>query len=439
LFSGSIRKSCLALLCSLLAPVAVAHTVEGIRIWSEDGTTRVVLDVTGPVEHRIFMLDDPERLVIDLERTRLAADFSATSDDGLVRRVRTGVRSGGDCRVVLDLEGAVRPKSFLLTPNGRYGHRLVVDLSAAGARAVEIRPPAARGSRGRDLVIAIDAGHGGKDPGASGPKGVREKDVVLQIARRLASELEQYPGFEPLLVRNGDAFLTLRGRTEIARRAAADFFISIHADAYRNEMARGATIYALSQKGATDEAAQRLADRENAADLIGGVSLSEQDQMIATVLLDLTQSAAISASLSAGDDIIRELSAVARLRKSTVQQAGFTVLKSPDIPSILVETAYLSNPNEEAALRSADHQSKLARALSKGIVRYFYDNPPPDTYVAMNADATPREPVRHSVTRGETLSGIAQRYRVSLDRLRISNQLKSDRIRIGQVLMIPRG
>ncbi len=261
----------------------------------------------------------------------------------------------------------------------------------------------------------------------------------MQIARRLAKELEEQPGFEPLLIRDSDRFISLRGRTEAARKAQADFFVSIHADAFRNELARGATVYALSQKGATDEAAARLAQRENAADLIGGVSLAAQDDMIATVLLDLSQSAAISASLVAGERILHELGAVTRLRKTQVQQAGFTVLKSPDIPSVLIETAYLSNPDEEAALRRADHQQKLAGALRAGIVTYFADNPPPGTYLARNPDVVPKTPVRHSVSRGETLSGIAERYRVSLRRLMNSNRLKNDRIRIGQVLTIPRG
>jgi N-acetylmuramoyl-L-alanine amidase len=436
--SGFTKRLLLAAACLALAPVGHAGTVDGVRIWAEDGATRVVLDMSAPAEHQIFLLGDPERLVIDLAQTAIAEGFTAPRPSGSVNRVRTGTQPNHAARIVLDLGAPVRPHSFLLAPNGQHGHRLVVDLTPSDHGPVEIRAPAAVTADGRDVVIAIDAGHGGKDPGASGPKGVREKDVVLEIARRLAKELERQPGFAPLLVRNSDKFITLRGRTDIAHRAEADFFVSIHADAYRSSNAQGATVYALSQKGATDEAAQRLADRENAADLIGGVSLANQDRIIATVLLDLTQSAAISASVNAGHHIIRELGSVTRVRKIDVQQAGFTVLKSPDIPSILIETAYLSNPAEEAQLRSPDYQARLARALGAGIVAYFYDNPPPGSYVAMNPAPEPQVPMRHNVARGETLSGIAERYRVSLSLLKLSNKLKSDRIRIGQVLTIPR-
>jgi len=437
--SGLFRSLVGTAILYLICITSQAGTVDAVRIWSEDGATRVVLDMSGAAEHRLFALDDPERIVIDLEHTSIAPGFTAPAGKGLVRSVRTGNRGDAESRIVLDLTGAARPQSFALAPNSQYGHRLVIDLTPVAGKKTIIRPPAASSARGRDLIIAIDAGHGGKDPGASGPRGVREKDIVVQIARRLAAELEEQPGFKPLLIRDSDRFISLRERMEAARGAEADFFISIHAEAFRNEQARGATVYALSQKGATDEAAARLAQRENAADLIGGVSLAAQDDVIATVLLDLSQSAAISASLSAGERILDELGAVTRLRKVEVQQAGFTVLKSPDIPSILIETAYLSNPAEEAALKSSDHQARLARALRAGIVGYFADNPPPGSYLARNPDAIPRGPMHHSVTSGETLSGIAERYRVSLDRLMHSNSLKSDHIRIGQVLTIPRG
>ena len=417
---------------------ASGGSVDAVRMWSEEGTTRVVLDLSGPAEHRLFTLADPDRIVIDLPRTSAGRGFSQARPTGFVRSVRTGKRSDSTTRVVLDLNQSARPQSFALGPDGVHGHRIVIDLTATSARP-RIRTPHAANARGRDLVIAIDAGHGGKDPGASGRNGVREKDVVMQIARRMVTELEAQPGFAPILVRSSDSFISLRERTEIARRAEADFFVSVHADAYRNTEARGATVYVLSEKGASDEAGRRLAERENGSDLIGGVSLANQDSDIATVILDITQTAALSASIGAGERILDALDDVTRLRKSQVQHAGFTVLKSPDIPSVLIETAYLSNPTEEAALKSAEHQAKLARALAGGIVAYFHENPPPGSYLAMNPQATPRDPVRHAVVRGETLSGIAQRYRVSIDRLIDSNQLANDRIRIGQVLTIPRG
>jgi N-acetylmuramoyl-L-alanine amidase len=427
-------------LASLVAVSSVsAATIEAVRMWSEEGKTRVVVDLSGPADHRLFALADPDRIVIDLPQTALGDGLAATAPTGFVRRVRTGQRPDHASRIVLDLSQEVRPQSFALAPDGTHGHRVVIDLTATSKGRAEIRAPRADDPRGRNLVIAIDAGHGGKDPGTSGRRGVREKDVVMQIARRMVTELEAQPGFAPVLVRTADSFISLRERTEIARRAQADFFVSIHADAYSSAAARGATVYVLSQKGASDEAGRRLAARENGADLIGGVSLADQDTDIASVILDITQTAALSASIAAGESILGKLGRVTQIRKAQVQQAGFVVLKSPDIPSVLIETAYLSNPNDEAALKSSDHQAKLARALSEGIVAYFFENPPPGSYLAMNPQALPREPVRHAVVRGETLSGIAERYRVSLDRLINSNQLKNDRIRIGQVLTIPRG
>ena len=367
------------------------------------------------------------------------ANLPALPSGGLVRRIRTGQREDSTSRVVFDVAGPVRSQSFMLPPDGSAGHRLVVDLSPPRERRAAIRAPGADNPRGRDLVIAIDAGHGGKDPGAIGHGGAVEKEVVMQIARRLAQEIQAQPGFTPVLIRPNDSFISLRERIERARAASADFFVSVHADAFSDSRARGATVYVLSEKGATDEAGRRLAERENGADLIGGVSLADQASDIAPVILDITQTASLSASLAAAEDIISQLGTVTRLRKRDVQQAGFVVLKAPDIPSVLIETAYLSNPTEEAALRSSAHQDKLARALAAGIVNYFFESPPPGTYLAMNPTLQPREPMRHAVARGETLSGIAERYRISINRLMSSNSLKNDRIRIGQVLTIPRG
>jgi N-acetylmuramoyl-L-alanine amidase len=226
---------------------------------------------------------------------------------------------------------------------------------------------------------------------------------------------------------------------QIAHEAHADFFISIHADSYRDRTAGGATVYVLSEKGATDEAAQLLAQRENASDLVGGVSLADKDQMLARVLLDLSQSAALSASTAAGQRLIRRMSAVTTMRKTQVQQAPFLVLKSPDIPSVLVETAYISNTREEAALRSTKYQSSLATALRQGIADYFTANPPQGSYFAVHAATAANEPLRHVISRGETLSEIAERYRVSSASIRSWNSLRSDVLRVGQVLRIPRG
>jgi N-acetylmuramoyl-L-alanine amidase len=412
-----------------------AATVNGVRVWSGPDSTRVVFELTAPVEHRVSTLADPDRIVIDLPDTKVAGPLSLPEPKGVVAAVRAG-RSGGDLRVVLELTKAAKAKTFLLGPNEQYGNRLVVDL-VQGEDSPVVHRAAPMPERGRDVIVAVDAGHGGDDPGASGRNGTHEKDVVVAIARRVAEELDAQPGMHAVLVRSGDYFVPLRRRLEIAHAAQADFFMSIHADSYRDSSATGATVYVLSEKGATDEAALRLAQRENAADLIGGVSLADTDQMLARVLLDLSQNAALSASMAAGQRLIKKMSAVTAMRRMQVQQAPFLVLKSPDIPSLLVETAYISNPREEATLRSAQYQASLARALREGIVDYFTANPPQGSYFAHTADPSP--PTVHHVERGETLSEIAERYRVSAASLRRSNSLKSDSVRVGQVLTIPSG
>ncbi len=431
--------SLLALL--LLGRIATAATVNGIRLWSGPEGTRAVFELTGPVEHRVFALADPDRVVIDLPNTSTASSLAIPDGRGVVASVRTGPRAGGDLRVVLELNAGAKPKTFLLAPTEQYGHRLVVDLPAAESTPVRRAP--VRAERGRDVVVAIDAGHGGEDPGASGRAGVEEKDVVLAIARRVAEEINSIPGMRAVLTRNGDYFVPLRKRTELAHQTQADFFMSIHADSYRDRDARGATVYVLSDKAASDEQSLLLAQRENASDLIGGVSLADKDQLLARVLLDLSQSAALSASTAAGQRLIRRMSAVTSMRRLQVQQAPFLVLKSPDIPSVLVETAYISNPREESSLRNPGYQAMLATSLRQGIVDYFAANPPQGSYFAAAAASSPGaaagEPVRHVIARGETLSTIAQRYRVSSASLRRSNSLKTDVVRVGQVLTIPSG
>jgi N-acetylmuramoyl-L-alanine amidase len=429
--------------------------IHGVSVWSGPEATRVVFDLSGPLEHRVFELTDPYRVVIDLPNTSLAGPLSVPEAKGVVSRLRTGARPGGELRVVLELDRQAKPKTFLLGPSETFGHRLVVDLvpPAAAATIARATAPAAVPAtvaaapaaavaapvRGRDLVIAIDAGHGGQDPGASGKKGAREKDVVLEIAQQLAKEIDSQLGMRAVLIRSGDYYLTHRKRMQIAHAAQADFFVSIHADSYRDSSAKGATVYVLSEKGASDEAALLLAQRENASDLLGGVSLSDKDQLLARVLLDLSQNAALSASLAAGQRLIKQMATVTPMRRIQVQQAPFLVLKSPDIPSVLIETAYISNPREEAALRSSAHQAALARAIRAGIVDYFVANPPPGSYLALHKPRSAPAATRHVIARGETLSGIAERYRVSTQSLRRSNSLKSDQIRVGQVLTIPQG
>ena len=426
--------ACVLLL--LLAPAAFAGpSVENVRIWSENNKTRVVLDLSHSVQHNIFTLRGPDRLVIDLKDSRLAKSLTAMPQGaGAVRSIRSAVRADGQLRVVLDLNTAVRSRTFTAGPNATYGDRLVIDLEKEGALSTVKR--ASEGYRpGRDIVIAVDAGHGGHDPGAVGQKRTREKDVALQISRELASRINAEPGMKAVMIRNSDIYVDHRKRTSIARRQKADLFVSIHADAVNDRRAKGASVYALSLKGASDEAARQLARRENAS--VGGVSLDDKDDVLASVLLDLSQSAALSASLDVGNKVAAEMGKVAKMHRTSVQQAGLLVLKSPDLPSILVETAFISNPSEEKKLREKGYQGRLSNAILAGIRNYYYTNPPPDTQIAMDLRREPARQVRHVVTRGDTVSEIAERYNVSKAVIRRANKLSNDKIRIGQTLSIP--
>jgi len=380
-------------LLALLAGTAQAVEVRELRLWAGPDHTRVVLELSGPAAHNLFTLRDPERVVIDMSDATLAAAAAVPAGQGVVRQVRFGTRDDGSLRVVLDLQANVQSKSFVVAPNETYGHRLVIDLAAA-AEPAPVTIEHAPLQDARDLVIAVDAGHGGDDPGAIGRNGTREKDVVLAIARALAQRIDREPGMRATLIRDGDYYVGHRDRMLKARAQRADLFISIHADAIRDRTITGSSVYILSPRGASDEASRWLAERENASDLIGGVSLDDKDDVLASVLLDLSQTASLSASMSAAQRVLAELDRLGEIRKPAVQQAGFIVLKSPDIPSMLVETAYISNPGEERRLKDRRHQEKLANAIHGGLRSYFYDNPPPGsrvaTLVAGRADASER-------------------------------------------------
>jgi N-acetylmuramoyl-L-alanine amidase len=385
------RLASVLLLAAALAAPAFATDLRGIRLWAGPDSTRVVLDLSGAVRHNVVVLQNPDRVVIDVDAARLARRGHKTpSGAGPVRRIRVGHQGKGTMRIVLDLAHAVRAKSFLTPPNDRYGYRLVVDLYNPGSGATPALAAAPIRAEhtpadGRDLIIAVDAGHGGDDPGAIGKNGTREKDVVLAIARELARRINAEPGMRAVLTRGGDYFVTLRDRMQRARAQKADLFVSVHADSIRDRRVDGSSVYILSPRGASDEAARWLAERENASDLIGGVSLDDKDDVLASVLLDLSQSAALSASEAAAEQVLRSLNQVGEVRKRQVQQARFVVLKSPDIPSMLVETAYISNPAEERRLRGQSHQSRLAAAIHQGVRDYFYANPPAGTRIAQLA------------------------------------------------------
>jgi N-acetylmuramoyl-L-alanine amidase len=408
----SVLPGLLALCLCADASAAVTR-VEGVRLWSGPEGTRLVLDLSAPVKYDLFTLNNPYRVVIDLANASIAQSQRLPAGQGPVTRVRSGKQPRQGLRIVLDLASLQQPRGFVVAPDGVAGHRLVVELPpAAGAPAVvpssssapataAVAPPAgtisavksvASGQAGRDLVIAVDAGHGGKDPGAIGRNGTHEKQVTLAIARRLAAAIDREEGMRAVMVRDDDRFISLRGRILKARDQKADMFISIHADSVRDRSVGGSSVYVLSLRGASDEAARWLAERENAADLMGGVSLDDKNDVLASVLLDVTQKESVSNSVDAADSILGSLRGVTTVHRPRVQHAGFVVLKSPDIPSVLVETAFISNSADERRLKDPVHQLKLAEAIHAGVRSYFYARPPPGTRVAALVAAQRSEP-----------------------------------------------
>lgn len=432
----------------MLCSVQVMANVQGARLWHAPESSRLVFDLSKKSEHKIFTLSSPHRLVIDIDDAKLIRKLEAlTTDVGPVKKMRWGSRNKKDLRIVLDLREAITPKSFPLPPNKQYGHRLVVDLFSkkkpSKNQSITIKKPVLNAKdslkTSRDILIAIDAGHGGEDPGAIGHGGIYEKRVVLAIAKKLEALLKKEKGFKPFMIRTGDYYVGLRDRTRKARTANADLFLSVHADAFRSPKARGGSVFALSQKGATSEAARWLADKENSADLIGGVggvSLDDKEDVLAGVLLDLSMTASLGVSLDLGQMVLNSMGGVARLHKHKVEQAGFAVLKSPDVPSLLIETGFLSNPKEAHKLKSTSYQKQMAKSIFKGIKRYFQQSPPPGTYLASikRRSGKLREYV---IAPGDSLSGIAQKYRTSLLNLKKLNGLKSSSIRVGQVIKVP--
>jgi N-acetylmuramoyl-L-alanine amidase len=370
-------------------PFGVSATqIRNARLWRSDDKLRLVFDLSGPVQYKTFSLSAPERLIIDLSGANLSGDFSQlTLGNTVIRSIRSAPFGQGDTRIVLDLSSPVQLASFLLPPQDGQGHRLVLDLRTAASLQMAAAPEATveKAHPKRDIIVVVDPGHGGKDPGAVGAKGEREKDVVLSIAQLLAKRLKREKGFDVKLVRNDDFFVPLRKRVEIARKHNADMFISVHADAAPRLTASGASVYCLSEGGATSATARFMAQRENGADLLGATSLlnlKDKDPMLAGVILDMSMNATIAASLQLGSTVLGSLAGITTLHQKRVEQAGFAVLKSPDVPSILVETGFISNARDSQRLVTARHQQAVADGLFEGLQRYFQKNPPVNSYVA---------------------------------------------------------
>ena len=369
---------------------ASAAQIRNARLWRSEDKLRLVFDLSGPVQYKTFSLSAPERLIIDLSGAGLSGDFSQLAlENSGITSIRSGHFGKGDTRIVLNLAAPMQLNSFLLPPQDGQGHRLVLDLRSVTQVprhiAAQPSPPVDKAHPKRDIIVVVDPGHGGKDPGAVGSKGQREKDVVLSIAQLLAKRLKREKGFDVKLVRNDDFFVPLRKRVEIAHKHNADMFISVHADAAPRITASGASVYALSEGGATSATARFMAQRENGADLLGATSLlnlKDKDPMLAGVILDMSMNATIASSLQLGSSILGSLEGITSLHQKRVEQAGFAVLKSPDVPSILVETGFISNARDSARLVTARHQQAVADGLFEGLKKYFQKNPPMNSYMA---------------------------------------------------------
>lgn len=440
------------------------------RIWESPESTRLVLELSDSVEYRVMALSKPDRIVIDVSNAAKRPQIFSSLDlsESPLRAIRTARRNQNDLRIVLDLKEKVETKSFLLKSNEQYKERLVFDLISDAKKRTSSSKLVTKfndldvHSGKRDIIVVIDPGHGGEDPGAIGPNGLREKHVVLAVSKALKDKINTQKGFKAILTRESDYYIGLRDRTVLARKFNADLLISVHADAFTKPQAKGASVYAVSTRGATSEMARWLAKRENSADLIGGIDglrLDDKDDVLAGVLLDLSSTASLTASLGVGSHVLSSMGRVAHLHKKTVQQAGFVVLKSPDIPSILVETGFISNPSEAQRLKSSRYQRQLADSLHKGLVRYFEATPPPGTLIAWlkqgkNKQAsnqasfkyqdssslnTARFYKKYIVKRGDTLSLIALQNQLSMNEIKNINGLSSDQLKIGQGLKLPAG
>lgn len=420
-------------LLSISADAFAAKKVKNIRVWPSPDSTRVVLDLSAPIKFSHFTLSNPERLVIDLQDTFVVPDTNNLKHDSkLLKTLRSSVHKGQNSRLVLDLTKKIEPLIFALKPTAPYGNRLVIDLIDSKAKVAQTQK---RIETDRDIVIAIDAGHGGEDPGSIGGKGNYEKKVTLAIAKKLAAKINAEKGMRAVMTRTGDYYVSVHGRTEKARKAKADLLVSIHADAFTSPKPAGASVWVLSLRRANSEIGKWLEQKEKHSQLLGGAAEAIQnattEKYLARTLIDMSMDHSMDQGYGVAKDVLGQLKGITKLHKRTPQLASLGVLKSPDIPSILVETGFISNPKEEKLLTNAWFQTRMSDSLFNAIRGYFKKNAPDGTLFARLRD------LKHKVKRGESLSLVAKNYNVSVSKIKKANKLKSDRIRVGQVLSIP--
>jgi N-acetylmuramoyl-L-alanine amidase len=421
--------------------LAKVNNVEGVRVWPSPSSTRVVLDLAEPPDYSYFFLKSPDRLVIDLKRTEQHPDYSTFKySSKLIKTIRSSrPKHKGSARVVIELNQSAKANIFALKPTPPYSNRLVIDFDQGEKKPInQVYINSEQNDTDRDIVVVIDAGHGGEDPGSIGPAGTYEKRITLKISKLLADKINQQEGMKAELTRTGDYFIPVNLRPEIARRKKADLFISIHADAFKTPQPRGGSVWVLSMGRANSELGRWIETTERHSELLGGAAEVIQDtaseRYLAEALLDMSMNYSIAGSYDLSENVISEMKKITRMHKRTPQSASLGVLTSPDIPSILVEVGFISNPQEEKNLNWSKFRSQMAQSLFNAISRYFKQYPPDGTLWA-NWKLNNRS---HKVSRGESLSMLAQRYKVSVKQIKQANNLYSDTVRIGQVLVIPR-
>ncbi|MCL1142242.1 N-acetylmuramoyl-L-alanine amidase [Shewanella gaetbuli] len=415
-----------------------ANDLDSVRVWAAPESTRVVFDLSDSPQYDSFTLTEPDRLVVDIKNTKNKVKLDNVNNNSkLIKRIRTSKPPAkGTLRIVIDLTKATKSNLFTLPPTAPYGNRLVVDLDDSFSAEARSKTVTQSTDTNRDIIVAIDAGHGGEDPGSIGPSGTYEKRVVLAIAKRLADKINSTPGMQAVMTRTGDYFVDLNRRSELARRNKADLLLSIHADAFTSPQPRGASAWVLSMSRADSELGRLLEHTEKHSELLGGVGdiiqNSDVEKYLVQTLIDMQKNNSMVMSNDIAKDILTDLGSVTHLHKRSPAAASLAVLKAADIPSILIETGFISNPSEEKLLLNRNHQQKLADAIHRGVVRYFEASPPSGTLFAQRSN------IKHKVKSGESLSVIARRYGVSVAGIKKANNLKSDVVRIGQNLVIPR-